>query len=127
MTKKYITSEGKTQLLRKAFIDGSNPFKYMALGNGNSAITEDIEDFNEITGSNYSRVVTNAKEENQQITISGTFAGSNFNPSEGGKITEIALLDSKDSNGTFFATIQVPEITKTNNISLKYSVIVSLL
>ena len=127
MTKKYVTPEGKTELLRKAFIDGTNSFKYMALGNGNGAITENTEDFKEITGSNYSRVVTNAIAENGQITISGTFAGNNFNPSSGGNITEIGILDSQDTNGTFFAVIQVPTITKTNNISLKYTVIVSLL
>lgn len=127
MNKKYITPEGKTQLLKKAFIDGSKPFKYMALGNGSGAITEDIKNFNEITGSNYSRVVTTVKDGDQQVEISGTFAGNNFNPSDGGEIKEIALLDSQDSNGTFFAIIQVPNITKTNNISLKYTVIVSLL
>ena len=46
-----------------------------------------------------------------------TFAGNNFNPSSGGNITEIGILDSQDTNGTFFAVIQVPTITKTNKVS----------
>jgi hypothetical protein len=131
MTRKYITSTGKTKLLQLGFTDASTPFKYMALGNGNAAITENEEDFKEITGSNYSRVIVNATEDtnSQQISLSGVFAGNNYNPSDGGRITEIALKnDSRvgTPNDTF-AIIEVPPIEKNSNISLKYTVVIRLL
>lgn len=128
MTKKYITPAGKTKLLQKAFVDGTNAFKYMALGDGNGAISEDITNFKELAGHNYRRVVTTCSEGDQSVTIHGVFEGNNYNPSDGGDVKEIAITDSSEINsGSIFAVIEVPNIVKNNNISLKYSVVITLL
>ena len=67
--------------------------------------------------------------EEGSICISGTFDGSNYNLSDGGIITEIAIVDSAlhTDTETFFCLVEVPEIIKTDNTSLKYSLVISLL
>lgn len=136
MTKTFITDEGKRKLLKLGFLGETNCFKYMALSNGNAAVTQDKTGFNEVINrGNYTRVqiqsdeVAGLADNNRSICITGVFEGSNYNLSDGGLITEIAIVDTESHNDaeTFFAFIQVPEIIKTDNITLKYSVIISLL
>ena len=135
MTKKFITDEGKKKLLKLGFLGEPNGFRYMALSNGSAAVSEDKTKFNEVTRQgNYERVEILSDETSgvaleKGINITGVFEGSNYNLSEGGTITEIGIVDTQkqSSTETFFAFIQVPEIIKDDNITLKYSVIISLL
>ena len=133
---KYITSQGKTKLLQLGFQNNtSGQFRYLALGGegSNAAVMEDAANFYEISGENYQRVPLeqegNANSDTQSITLSAIFEDTNYNPSSGGIIKEIAIVDNDEasSNDTFFAFAQVPEISKTDNISLKYTVIISIL
>lgn len=136
MASKFITDEGKKKLLKLGFLGDTNNFNYMALSKGKASITGEQEDFDEVTGKgNYQRVeivsddVAGLSNAEKSISISGTFDGSNYNLSDGGLVTEIGIVDSvkHDSSQTFFAFIQVPQIEKTDNITLKYTVIISLL
>lgn len=131
MYAKYITPNGKKQMLKLAFLSGeTNAFRYLALGGeGSSAARGDK--FVELSGDNYQRVALNNEEDNQSeqsITLSGIFEDSNLNPSNGRLVKEIGIVDSStDKSGqTFFAYAEVPEIYKTSNISLKYTIIISL-
>lgn len=137
MTNKIITDEGKKKLLKLGFLGETNGFRYMALSDGTASITGNKEDFDEVSGKgNYKRVeliaddISGLGDASKSISISGTFEGSNYNLSDGGLVTEIGIVDSESSNAsseTFFAFIQVPQIEKTDNITLKYTVIISLL
>lgn len=136
MIRGFVTDEGKKKLLKLGFLGETNGFRYMALSNGKASTTGEKEDFNEIIGrGNYSRVEIKSDEiaglgnAEKSINITGTFEGSNYNLSEGGLISEIGIVDSKThvDSETFFAFIKVPEIIKTDNITLKYSVVISLL
>lgn len=130
MYAKYITPEGKNQMLNLAFRSGENSaFKYLALGGENSAGARTGQ-FSEVSGDNYQRVALESEgTQNQSITLSGIFEDSNFNPSNGRLIKEIGIVDSSSnrSQQTFFAFAEVPEIYKNSNISLKYTVIITLI
>lgn len=132
MYAKYITPEGKNQMLKLAFLSGeTNAFRYLALGGEGSGAARG-NDFVEVSGDNYQRVALTNEDDNQSqqsITLSGIFEDSNFNPSNGRLIKEIGIVDSSADNNdqTFFAYAEVPEIYKTSNISLKYTIIISLL
>lgn len=133
MYKKYITPEGKNQMLKLAFLSNQgNTFRYLALGGENSSAANQNSKsaFTEISGDNYQRVTLNTEDtvQNQSIILSGIFEDSNFNPSNGRLIKEIGIVDSsvhKDDE-TFFAFAEVPEIYKNSSISLKYTVIITL-
>ena len=131
MSKKLITDAGKTELLRLAFQreEGGGAFKYIALGGENSKGAQG-EQFVEVSGDTYSRVVTSADNlENKQITISGIFQEENYTPASGGKIKEIGLCNTDDIGSNeqiFFLYSEVPEITKTGDISLEYTIIISI-
>lgn len=136
---KFITEEGKQEILRIAFApnSGQNGFKYLALGKaGSSAASEgDKEKFDELKGSEYHRISVNdsvTPEPDGTITLDFIVEEDNYN-GEGVIISEIALCDSGDTNddipsgkSTVFAFCQVPEIEKTGNISLKYTLKISI-
>lgn len=129
---KLITDKGKTELLRLGFIDGSQQaFSYLALGGGDSEGAQGNA-FAEVTSYNYERVPTTLEEEinssEKQITISGVFEEGNYNPSDGGLIKEIGLCNSavNSNNQIFFLYSEVPEIYKTDSISLKYTIVISI-
>lgn len=131
MGKKLITDAGKTELLRLAFQseEAGGAFKFIALGGENSKGAQG-ETFVEVNGYNYSRVVTSTDSvENKQITISGIFQEENYAPAAGGTIKEIGLCNT-DNTATnsqiFFLYSEVPEITKTGDISLEYTIIISI-
>ena len=130
MGKKLITDAGKTELLRLAFQseEAGGAFKFIALGGENSKGAQG-ETFVEVSGDNYSRVVTSTDSvENKQITISGIFQEENYAPATGGVIKEIGLCnaDTATNSPIFFLYSEVPEITKTGDISLEYTIIISI-
>ena len=133
--KKYITPEGKSKLLQLGFQNNtSGQFRYLALGGdgSNAAQQENKDNFFEVSGDNYYRATLeqegNLNDDKQSITLSAIFEDVNFNPSDGKAIHEIAIVDnSEPSDDTFFAFAEVPEIIKTDNISLKYTIIISIL
>jgi len=136
---KFITEEGKQEILRIAFApdSGQNGFKYLALGKAGSSASKDEkkESFDELKGSEYHRISVQddvTVESDGTITLPFIVEESNYN-GEGVTISEIALCDSGDSNddipsgkSTVFAFCQVPEIKKTGNISLKYTLKISI-
>lgn len=134
MANKIITDTGKTELLRLAFkSEERGAFNYLALGGEGSGAAQG-KPFVEVSGSNYERVQTeidNTEElyDQKQIIISGTFDETNYAPDNGGRIKEIGLCNSERKNEqdeTFFMYSEVPEIDKTGDISLKYTIIISI-
>ena len=135
MGNKLITDKGKTELLRLAFDseEAGGAFKYLALG-GNGSKGAQGEEFKEVSGPGYERVQTEIDKttelsEQKEIIISGTFNESNYAPTDGNeKITEIGLCntESVSSSQIFFMYSEVPEINKTGDISLKYTIIISI-
>lgn len=137
---KIITAEGKTKMLEYVFA-GDEGFNYLALGVGgstndasNASSTGDKNDFNELSGNNYERVALvkegNTTADSQSITLSATFTDSNYNPSNGGNVGEIAIVNNATANeelDTFFAFADIPDILKSDNISLKYTIVISIL
>lgn len=137
MNEKYITSAGKKHLLELGFItsDNTSNFNYVALGVGDSsaAIDKTESSFTEANGNQYSREILLKEESSldntdQSLVISATFDSTNFNPSEGVKIQEIGIVnqDIANNNDIWFAFLKVPEIAKNSNISLKYTIVVSI-
>ena len=132
MGNKIITDKGKTELLRIGFVDGTqSAFNYLALGSGDSEGAQGGT-FVEVTSNGYERVPTTLEADiigdEKQITISGVFEENNYNPSDGGLISEIGLCNSaiNTNDQIFFLYSEVPEIYKTDNISLKYTIIISI-
>ena len=130
MANKLITQEGKQKLLKLGFLPNNadpNNFQYIALGGANSNAAKGGS-FQEIDGNNYQRVsVMEESVESQSITISAIFDDQNYNSSQGTEIREIAIVDNDTkTNDIFFAYAEVPPITKTGNISLKYTIIISI-
>lgn len=130
MSNKIITDEGKTELLRLAFNreEAGGAFSYLALGGADSTGAQDLA-FKEVSGDNYERVSTNAELQNKTITITGTFEEENYAPTDNsGLITEIGLCNNDvDTNEQiFFMYSEVPSIYKTGDISLEYTIIISI-
>ena len=131
MANKYITANGKNKLLKLGFLhnNDTNNFNYIALGGTDSAGATGGQ-FQEIDGDNYSRQEVSLDAEGQQsITISAIFDENNVASSEGIEITEIGIVDHEFPAGNdeqFFAYAEVPRIVKTSNISLKYTIIISI-
>lgn len=141
--KKFITEEGKNEVLKIAFSDSGNDntFRYLALGtnSGTAAETGLKENFVELDRSeNYRRVgVSTDTEENTIVfdnngtaTISFIVSEDNYTGS-GAVIKEIALCNDAEADITseqckVFAFCEVPEIEKTSNISLKYTLRISI-
>ena len=133
MGNKIITDEGKTELLRLGFTDGDHKsFSYLALGSGESEAAQGGE-WKEVSNNNYSRVPTTLEsdiiQDGKEIVISGIFKEENYSVAgDGGVISEIGLCNSATTSNeeTFFLYSEVPEIAKTDNISLKYTIIISI-
>lgn len=131
MANKLITPEGKRKLLKIGFLGNSDVgnFNYLALGGENSNASTNGT-FQEIDGNSYERQSLILQTEgDQSITISAIFDENVANPSEGVEIKEIGIVDHQYPAGeeeTFFAFAEVPPIKKTNNISLKYTIIISI-
>ena len=66
--------------------------------------------------------------EDKTITISGKFIEENYAPTDDtGTIKEVALCNSSTKgNDTFFMYSEVPTINKTGDISLEYTVVISI-
>lgn len=135
MMEKYITPKGKKYLLELGFIndDNTNNFNFAALGIGDSsAAANNGTGFHEANGDNYRRVHFEQEDTmddtDTSIAISATFDSTNFNPSEPVRVAEIGIVnqDIENNNDTFFAYMSVPSIDKTSNVSLKYTVIITL-
>lgn len=134
MAEKYITPDGKQMLLRLGFIpsDSTSSFNYVALGVGTSNAYDGEHSFNEASGFNYERaqlVEENIDVGENAIAVSATFDKQNYNPSEASTITEIAIMNQSiadDSADMAFAYAKVPEIDKSNNVSLKYTLILEI-
>lgn len=139
MTKynKIITEEGKNEILKIAFSNegNENTFKYLALGeNGSSAAeTGNAANFHEVSDNGYSRPTSDGNvefDENGTATISFIIDENNCNNEV--EITEIALCnadinsDIPSGGCTCFAFCEVPPIVKTGNISLKYTLKISI-
>ena len=135
MMEKYITPKGKKYLLELGFLndDNTNNFNFAALGIGkSSAAINNGTGFDEANGDNYRRVHFEREDTmddtDTSIAVSATFDSTNFNPSELVRIAEIGIVnqDIENNNDTFFAYMSVPSIDKTSNVSLKYTVIITL-
>lgn len=132
MSDTLITDKGKTELLRLGFKseEAGGAFNFMALGQGSSGGAQNGDaGWREVTGSGYHRVQTVVdKIEEKSITISATFDETNYAPTnnEGGQVKEIGICNSSSSQDTFFLYSEVPAIYKTGDISLQYTVIISI-
>ena len=135
MVEKYVTPNGKKHLLELGFLndDNTSNFNFAALGIGDSsAATNNGTGFSEANGDNYQRVQflqeTTMDDTDTSIAISATFDSTNFNPSEPVHVAEIGIVnqDIENDNDTFFAYMSVPSIDKTSNVSLKYTIIITL-
>jgi len=135
MMEKYITSSGKKYLLELGFLnnDNTNNFNFVALGVGDSvAATNNGQGFSEANGYNYTREQfvpeTTIEETDTSIALSATFDSTNFNPSQSVQISEIGIVNQDVANEAdkWFAYMKVPPINKTSNVSLKYTVIITM-
>ena len=133
MANKLITPEGKTQMLRYA-LGGADEgsFKYLALGDGQSSGASN-GDFSELTDNNYRRVefeTQTSSADSRSITLTAIFEDDNYNPSQGGYVSEIGIVNNPQRNAqqdVFFAYAEIPKILKSDNISLKYTIVISVL
>ena len=135
MMEKYITPDGKKYLLELGFLndDNTSNFNFVALGvSDSSASTNNGQNFTEADGYNYSRAQlqqeNTMEETDTSIALSATFDSTNFNPSTGVQIAEIGLVnqDVANNNDKWFAFMKVPPISKTSNVSLKYTIIITI-
>lgn len=128
MGAKLITDEGKNELLELGFKreEAGGAFKYLALGKANSTAAQNgSSKFSEASG--YERAVVTASDaQNKSITLTATFDEENLNTSEGETIKEIGLCNDTSTDATFFMFSEVPPITKTGDISLEYTIIISI-
>jgi len=134
MMEKYITPEGKKHLLKLAFLHDSNAsnFNFVALGvNGSSAAVDETES-SFIEANNYQReqlkLEETTDETDQSLCVQATFNTSNLDSSEPVTISEIAIVnqDIQSDYDKWFAFMRVPEIEKSSNVSLKYTIIISI-
>ena len=133
----FITQEGKNEVLTLAFSSGDvrNTFSYLALGTAGegsdlASVTGNESDFHEIPAQIYTRPEAIVDVENDgSVTLSFTIDSTNV--TEEVQIKEIALCNSAEGNiptgvTQVFAFCEVPAITKTNSVSLKYTIKVSI-
>lgn len=133
MTKTYITEKGKQLLLELAFLgDGtSNNFNYLALGTGNSTGSNgSTGTFDEVSDSTYHRATLYKEDyDTAGLAVSAIFDDTNYQPTEGGEIGEIGIVNQYERNSStdnWFAFLEVPKIKKDGNISLKYTIVISI-
>ena len=129
---KYVTDEGKTEILKIAFVndDGYTPFAYLALADSTSSASSSgiRTDFVELSDASYQRVpMTVDSIETKKITLSAIFDENNYNSSDSKKVGEIGLCNTGDNseNTVFFTYCQVPNLPKNATVSLKYTIIIS--
>lgn len=128
---KYVTPEGKTEVLRLAFVNGGTPFSYFALGKQGSNKVNGQE-WSELE--NYNRAICTVEEPqtndgSQRIKISATFNESNLQYIGDEIIEEIGLCANEEKNtenDIFFAYCQVPSIPINSSSSFKYTMIISI-
>lgn len=128
---KYVTDEGKTEVLRLAFVNGGVPFSYFALGRETSDKVGGNE-WHELE--NYTRAHCTVEEPlvndgSKRIKISATFNESNLQYIGDETIKEIALCSNENKsaeNDIFFAYCQVPSIPINSSSSFKYTMIISI-
>ena len=126
MSDKLITNSGKNELLSLGFKTAPGAFAYLALGGINSEGATGGA-FSEVSGSGYSRVETTVEEGDKKIYITGTFSEENYAPNADGTITEIGLCNTDVlGTGTYFMYSKVPQIDKTGDISLQYTILISI-
>lgn len=130
MGNKLITDAGKSELLRLGFASEQEggAFKFLALG-GEASTGAQGETFDEISSSDgYERVQTEIEINDKSINITGTFSEENYAPAQGGTIREIGLCNSSTNTDDeiFFLYSEVPEIKKTGDISLEYTIVLSI-
>lgn len=132
MANKYVTDEGKTEILKIAFVndDGHTPFAYLALADStSSASSSGIQtDFSELSDASYQRVpMTVDSIETKKITLSAIFDENNYNSSDAIEVGEIGLCNASDNSEdtVFFTYCQVPNLPKDATVSLKYTIIIS--
>ena len=132
---KYITPSGKKYLLELGFLndDNTSNFNFVALGVGDStASSSKGVGFTEANGNNYKRVQlfkeTTTESPETGICVSAIFDSSNFNPSQEVKVSEIGIVnqDVANNNDKWFAYMSVPKIDKATNVSLKYTIIITM-
>lgn len=133
MSNKLITDAGKTELLRLGFKaqEAGGAFSFIALGGDSSTGAQgSAGKFAEVSGYDYERVETTVDSlEDKTITISGTFTETNYAPTDGsGTIKEIGLCNSDviKNEEIFFMYAEVPKIIKTGDISLQYTIVISI-
>ena len=134
MANKYVTDEGKTEILKIAFVndDGYTPFAYLALAESTSSASSSgiRTDFHELSDASYQRVaMTIDSIETKKITLSAIFDENNYNSnsSDAIEVGEIGLCNASDNSEdtVFFAYCQVPKLRKDATVSLKYTMIIS--
>ena len=132
MANKYVTDEGKTELLKIAFVndDGYTPFAYLALADSTSSASSSgiRTDFRELSDATYQRVpMTVDSIETKKVTLSAIFDENNYNSSNAIEVGEIGLCNASDNSEdtVFFAYCQVPKLPKDATVSLKYTMIIS--
>ena len=108
MTSKYITNDGKKLLLELAFLgDGTNNnFNYLALGTKESTGSQgESGTFLEVSDSTYHRMPL-SKESNvttdNSLAVSAIFDDTNYQPSEGGYIGEIGIVNQYERNSSMY-------------------------
>lgn len=134
MMKKYITPAGKKYLLELGFLNDNNTsnFNFVALGINDSSASTNGSGFLEANGDNYKRVQlskeTTIEDTDESLAVSAIFDSTNFNPSQQVKISEIGIVnqDSANNNDKWFAFMSVPSIDKASNVSLKYTIIITM-
>lgn len=132
--KKYITPKGKKNLLKIGFLheNNVNNFNFCALGTKGSSASTDEDESKFIEATNYHRVQLYSEDTNdetdQSLAVTATFESDNLSSSEPITISEIAIVnqDIQTDNEEWFAFMQVPEIEKSSNVSLKYTIIISI-
>lgn len=132
---KYITPSGKKYLLELGFLndDNTSNFNFVALGvDDSTASSNNGSGFTEANGNNYKRVQlfkeTSMEDSETGICVSAIFDSSNFNPSQEVKISEIGIVnqDTANNNDKWFAFMSVPKIDKASNVSVKYTIIITM-
>ncbi|MBR3208633.1 MAG: hypothetical protein IKF82_00035 [Bacilli bacterium] len=133
MSDKYITSKGKGLLLQLGFLSNNSTsnFNYLALGSQNSSGSQgEAGTFQEISDSTYRREQLHYEDStDSSLSVSAIFDDTNYQPAEGGIVSEIGIVNQYEKNSStdqWFAFLKVPDIKKDGNISLKYTIVISI-
>lgn len=144
--KQIITERGAQKLLRIGFIENDdiistlNRFAFMALGEGGDEEYEDgnSELHSELTNDSYGRIPlefpNDLNTDTQRIVMQAIIDEGNVEENQ--NINEIGIVDSgaqtidpqegEIPEEIFFCLINVPEIEKTAELALQYTVIIEI-